>query len=215
MAVTQVVKGKRKCIPTPHHKTQYKSAYSHASWKARYEQYLTYVLAEVGYESVQEAPPEPSKGEHETSSHFHHPTMGNLTIIFDHLHRSLVVQLGGLESDSLQTYRRWRGWDKPLSNNNACVGNWLLDTLREFWVKRNVNVSTLSKGDIISFRNNGSKGSGQVTKATVIGRGGAWGRNYFRVTLLEDRGVKKITPAGTEMEVHKDCIIWVESPATT
>ena len=123
---------------------------------------------------------------------------------------STVQLYGNCTDEEVYTYQTWRGHNKPESHNDAHLGNWFLKAIRRDWVEDNrPPIGHIKIGSEIVFSGNPS-GGGQRTRAKVIGRGGSWGRKYFKVKLLEERGVKKIKPIGTIVEVHYDCIFSVK-----
>lgn len=208
MALTQKVNGVRKMIPTPHHKTAYKTKGSRQSWYDRHSKLFTELAEEIGFEVI---PKPASSGE--VGLLLRKSGFGDfqLTLTWDQNGESTVRLYGNCTDDTIYPYRNWRGWEKPRSHNDAHLGNWFLKLVRLDWIADNrTNKSEIKVGDEIVFSGTPG-GGGQRTRAKVIGAGGAWGRNYFKVSLLEERGVKKIKPVGTVMEVHYDCIIHHEN----
>ena len=124
---------------------------------------------------------------------------------------STVRLYGNCTDEEVYTYQTWRGYEKPQSHNDAHLGNWFLKLVRSDWIADDrPNKDEIKLGDEIVFSGTPA-GGGQRTRAKVVGYGGAWGRSYFKVSLLEERGVKKIKPIGTMIEVHYNYIIHHES----
>ena len=205
MTLTQKINGVRKMIPTPHHKTAYKTKGSRQSWYDRHEKLFTEIAEEIGFEVSRETHDEitgvfltlKKKG------------FGNfqLTLRWARDGASTVHLYGNCTDETVYPYQTWRGYKKPRSHNDAHLGNWFLKLVRLDWIADNrPNKSQIKIGDEIVFSGTPA-GGGQRTRAKVRGYGGEWGRNYFKVELLEERGVKKIKRVGTMMEVHYDCII--------
>lgn len=195
--LTQKIKGVRKMRPTPHHKTAYKTNASFKSWYNRHRNLFIQLANELGFEVVPE---------HRRLKLKH--DIGTFAVCFhwDREHSTIEVY-GHHVDETIHTFRHWRGEGKPKSHNDAHLGNWFLKLVREDWIEsRKPEKDIIGAGDIIVFSGSPT-GGGQKTRAKVIDRGGSWGNNYFTVELLEERGVRKIMPVGTVMEVHYDNII--------
>ena len=206
MKLTQKVNGVRKMIPTPHHKTAYKTKGSRQSWYDRHTKLFTDLAEEIGFTVSRQ---------HYTSTQvdvillLRKEGFGdfNLTLRWAKNGMSTVRLYGNCTDSTVCPYQTWRGSLKPQSHNDAHLGNWFLKLVRLDWIESNrPNKSQIKVGDEIVFSGTPA-GGGQRTRAKVAGFGGAWGRNYYKVELLEDRGVKKIKRVGTMMEVHYNCII--------
>ncbi len=206
MTLTQKISGVRKMKPTPHHKTAYKTKGSMQSWYDRHTKLFTDLAEEIGFEVSRQ---------HYTSKQadvrllLRKSGFGDFTLTLKWAKNGLsTVRLYGNCTDStVYPYQTWRGYEKPQSHNDAHLGNWFLKLVRLDWIESNrPNKNQIKVGDEIVFSGTPA-GGGQRTRAKVRGYGGEWGRNYFKVELLEERGVKKIKRVGTMMEVHYDCII--------
>ena len=209
MTLTQKINGVRKMIPTPHHKTAYKTKGSRQSWYDRHIKLFTELAEEIGFEVAQtnRYPKREQAVLVLRKSGFGDFT---LTLTWDQNGQSTVRLYGNCTDETVYPYATWRGHDKPESHNDAHLGNWFLKEIRRDWVEDNrPPIGHIKIGSEIVFSGNPS-GGGQRTRAKVVGRGGSWGRKYFRVRLLEQRGVKKIKPIGTLVEVHYDCIFSVK-----
>lgn len=209
MTLTQKVNGVRKMKPTPHHKTAYKTKGSKQSWYDRHTKLFTDLAEEIGFEVTCGIV---LNGDGRKNLTFKKKGFGEFYLKLEWARggMSTVRLYGNCTDEEVYTYQTWRGHDKPESHNDAHLGNWFLKAIRRDWVEDNrPNKSEIKYGDEIVFSGNPS-GGGQRTRAKVRGFGGSWGRNYFKVELLEERGVKKIKPIGTVVEVHYDCIISVK-----
>ena len=205
MTLTQKINGVRKMIPTPHHKTAYKTKGSEKSWYDRHTKLFTDLAEEIGFEVASKWI---GSGMH-LSLYPVHEGFGNFTLTLKWAKNgeSTVRLYGNCTDDTIYPYQTWRGYEKPQSHNDAHLGNWFLKLVRLDWIADNrPNKSQIKIGDEIVFSGTPA-GGGQRTRAKIIGIGGEWGRNYYKVELLEDRGVKKIKRVGTIMEVHYNCII--------
>ena len=212
MALTQKVNGVRKMIPTPHHKTAYKTKGSRLSWYDRHISLFTDLAEEIGFEVAHT-----KRYVNDTKVILVLRKSGfgdfQLTLTWAKNGMSKVRLYGNCTDDTKYPYRYWRGNGKPQSHNDAHLGNWFLKLVRLDWIADNrPNKSQIKIGDEIVFSGTPA-GGGQRTRAKIIGVGGEWGRNYYKVKLLEDRGVKKIKRVGTMMEVHYNCIIHHTSQA--
>jgi hypothetical protein len=197
MTLTQKINGVRKMKPTPHHKTAYKTNASEQSWLARHRDLFIQLAEEVGFEV----------GVGSRELRLTHD-IGNFTVLF-HWDRewSTIEMYGRCVEDTTRTYHHWRGDAKSKSHNDAHLGNWFLKNVREDWIESNMPpMEQIGPRDEIVFTSTPT-GGGQRTRAKVIERGGKWGNNYFKVELLEERGVRKIKPVGSVVEVHYDCIV--------
>ena len=206
MALTQKINRVRKMIPTPHHKTAYKTKGSEQSWYDRHTKLFTDLAEEIGFSVSRQ---------HYTSTQvdvillLRKEGFGkfNLTLTWAKNGLSTVRLYGNCTDSTVYPYQTWRGYEKPQSHNDAHLGNWFLKLVRLDWIADNrPNKSQIKIGDEIVFSGTPA-GGGQRTRAKIIGFGGAWGRNYYKVELLEERGVKKIKPVGAIVEVHYDCIV--------
>mgnify|MGYP004178706283 CR=1 FL=1 len=205
MALTQKINGVRKMIPTPHHKTAYKTKGSKQSWYDRHIKLFTELAEEIGFEVLYDGYIRWEKA----MLILRKSGFGDftLTLTWAKNGMSTVHLYGNCTDETVYPYATWRGHDKPESHNDAHLGNWFLKLVRLDWIADNrPNKSQIKIGDEIVFSGTPA-GGGQRTRAKVAGFGGAWGRNYYKVELLEDRGVKKIKRVGTMVEVHYDCII--------
>lgn len=210
MTLTQKVNGVRKMKPTPHHKTAYKTKGSRQSWYDRHTKLFTELAEEIGFEVAQT---NRYVNDEKVVLVLRKSGFGDfqLTLTWDQNGESFIRLYGNCTDETVYPYQNWRGGEKPRSHNDAHLGNWFLKLVRLDWIADNrPNKSEIKVGDEIVFSGTPG-GGGQRTRAKVIGAGGAWGRNYYRVELLEERGVKKIKPVGTKMEVHYKCIIHHES----
>ena len=206
MTLTQKVNGVRKMNPTPHHKTAYKTKGSRQSWYDRHIKLFTELAGEIGFEVAQT-----TRLFDGTKAVLVLRKSGfgdfTLTLTWAKNGQSTVRLYGNCTDEEVYTYQTWRGWYKPESHNDAHLGNWFLKLVRLDWIADNrPNIMSIKIGDEVVFSGTPA-GGGQRTRAKVVGYGGAWGRSYFKVELLEDRGVKKIKRVGTMMEVHYNCII--------
>ncbi len=192
-------------IPTPHHKTAYKTKGSKQSWYDRHIKLFTELAEEIGFEVLYDGYIRWEKA----MLILRKSGFGDftLTLTWAKNGMSTVHLYGNCTDETVYPYATWRGHDKPESHNDAHLGNWFLKLVRLDWIADNrPNKSQIKIGDEIVFSGTPA-GGGQRTRAKVAGFGGAWGRNYYKVELLEDRGVKKIKRVGTMVEVHYDCII--------
>ena len=206
MTLTQKINGVRKMIPTPHHKTAYKTKGSMQSWYDRHIKLFTDLAEEIGFKVIPKPAIELSG---EVDLVLRKEGFGDffLTLTWAKDGASTVSLYGNCTNSITYPYQTWRGHDKPQSHNDAHLGNWFLKLVRLDWVSDNrPNKNEIKLGDEIVFSGTPA-GGGQRTRAKVIGAGGAWGRNYYRVELLEERGVKKIKRVGSMVEVHYDCIV--------
>jgi hypothetical protein len=206
MTLTQKINGVRKMIPTPHHKTAYKTKGSMQSWYDRHIKLFTDLAEEIGFKVIPKPAIELSG---EVDLLLRKEGFGNFTITLTWAKNgdSTVRLYGNCTDHTVYPYQTWRGHDKPQSHNDAHLGNWFLKLVRLDWVSDNrPNKYQIKIGDEIVFSGTPG-GGGQRTRAKVIGAGGAGGRNYYRVELLEERGVKKIKRVGSMVEVHYDCIV--------
>ena len=211
MTLTQKVNGVRKMIPTPHHKTAYKTKGSEQSWYDRHIKLFTELAEEIGFEVLYDGYLRNEKA----MLILRKSGFGNFTLTLQWAKdgASTVHLFGNCTDETVYTYQTWRGWNKPQSHNDAHLGNWFLKLVRLDWVADNrPNIHQIKVGDEVVFSGTPG-GGGQRTRAKVAGYGGAWGRSYFKVELLEERGVKKIKRVGTMMEVHYNCIIHHKSKA--
>ena len=209
MTLTQKINGVRKMKPTPHHKTAYKTKGSRQSWYDRHTKLFTELAEEIGFDVLVESV---FTG---TMLTLKKKGFGDFTLTLSWSKNGLsTVRLYGNCTDStVYPYQTWRGHEKPESHNDAHLGNWFLKLVRLDWVADNrPNIHQIKVGDEIVFSGTPA-GGGQRTRGKIVGYGGAWGRSYFKVELLEERGVRKIKPVGTVMEVHYDCIVHHESKA--
>ena len=208
MTLTQKVNGVRKMIPTPHHKTAYKTKGSEQSWYDRHEKLFTELAEEIGFEVAQT---NRYVNDEKVVLVLRKSGFGDftLTLTWDQNGESFI-RLYGNCTDRRSTLRK-RGWKKPRSHNDAHLGNWFLKLVRLDWIADNrPNKSEIKYGDEIVFSGTPG-GGGQRTRAKIRGFGGSWGRNYYKVELLVVRGVKNITPGGRVMDVHYNCNIHHES----
>ena len=196
-------------LPTPHHKTAYKTKGSEQSWCDRHIKLFNDLAEEIGFEVECQAlltgPVLTLKKE----------GFGDFTLTLRWAKNGMsTVRLYGNCTDKIvYPYQTWRGHEKPQSHNDAHLGNWFLKLVRSDWITDNrPSKSQIKIGDQIVFSGTPA-GGGQRTRAQIIGFGGSWGRNYYKVELLEERGVKKIKPVGSVVEVHYNCIIHHESRA--
>ena len=206
MTLTQKVNGVRKMNPTPHHKTAYKTKGSMQSWYDRHTKLFTELAEEIGFEVSRQ---HYASKQVDVRLLLRKEGFGNfnLTLTWAKNGLSTVRLYGNCTDSTVYPYQTWRGWNKPQSHNDAHLGNWFLKLVRMDWIEDNrPNKTQIKVGDEIVFSGTPA-GGGQRTRAKVRGYGGAWGRNYFKVELLEERGVKKIKPVGTMVEVHYNCII--------
>lgn len=207
LKLTQKINGVRKMIPTPHHKTAYKTKGSSQSWYDRHIKLFTELAEEIGFEVINN---ECVYLRNEKAMLILRKSgFGDFTLTLTWAKNGLsTVRLYGNCTDStVYPYQTWRGYEKPQSHNDAHLGNWFLKLVRLDWIESNrPNKSQIKVGDEIVFSGTPA-GGGQRTRAKVIGYGGTWGRNYYKVELLEERGVKKIKPVGYKLEVHYNCII--------
>lgn len=211
MTLTQKINGVRKMIPTSHHKTAYKTKGSEQSWYDRHTKLFTNIAEEIGFEVSKETGTLSSFTG--TILNIKKSGFGNfkLTLRWAKGGSSTVRLYGNCTDEEVYTYQTWRGYEKPQSHNDAHLGNWFLKLVRSDWIADNrPNKDEIKLGDEIVFSGTPA-GGGQRTRAKVVGYGGAWGRSYFKVSLLEERGVKKIKPIGTMIEVHYNYIIHHES----
>ena len=207
MTLTKKVNGVRKMKPTPHHKTAYKTKGSRQSWYDRHTKLFTDLAEEIGFEVILLL-----NGPDEVGLNLKKKGFGDFFLKLEWVRggMSTVRLYGNCTDETVYPYATWRGHDKPESHNDAHLGNWFLKEIRRDWVEDNrPPIGHIKIGSEIVFSGNPS-GGGQRTRAKVVGRGGSWGRKYFRVRLLEQRGVKKIKPIGTLVEVHYDCIFSVK-----
>lgn len=209
MTLTQKINGVRKMKPTPHHKTAYKTNASEQSWYDRHTKLFTELAEEIGFDVLVESV--------FTSTMLTLKKKGfgdfTLTLSWSKNGLSTVRLYGNCTDSTVYPYQTWRGHEKPESHNDAHLGNWFLKLVRLDWVADNrPNIHQIQVGDEIVFSGTPA-GGGQRTRGKIVGYGGAWGRSYFKVELLEERGVKKIKRVGTVMEVHYNCIIHHESKA--
>ncbi len=207
MTLTKKVNGVRKMKPTPHHKTAYKTKGSRQSWYDRHTKLFTDLAEEIGFEVILLL-----NGPDEVGLNLKKKGFGDFFLKLEWARggMSTVRLYGNCTDETVYPYATWRGHDKPESHNDAHLGNWFLKEIRRDWVEDNrPPIGHIKIGSEIVFSGNPS-GGGQRTRAKVVGRGGSWGRKYFRVRLLEQRGVKKIKPIGTLVEVHYDCIFSVK-----
>ena len=206
LKLTQKVNGVRKMIPTPHHKTAYKTKGSEQSWYDRHTKLFTDLAEEIGFEVSRQ---HYASQQVDVRLLLRKEGFGNfnLTLRWAKDGASTVRLYGNCTNSTVSPYQTWRGYEKPMSHNDAHLGNWFLKTIRKDWIEdKRPNKSQIRLGDEIVFSGKPS-GGGQRTRAKIIGFGGEWGRNYPKVELLEERGVKKIKPIGTMMEIHYNCII--------
>lgn len=212
MTLTQKINGVRKMIPTPHHKTAYKTKGSRQSWYDRHTKLFTDLAEEIGFEVICGIV---LNGDGRRQLTLKKKGFGDFFLKLEWAKNgmSTVRLYGNCTDETVYPYATWRGHDKPESHNDAHLGNWFLKLVRLDWIADNrPNKSQIKIGDEIVFSGTPA-GGGQRTRAKVAGFGGAWGRNYYKVELLEDRGVKKIKSVGTMMEVHYNCIIHHTSKA--
>ena len=203
MTLTQKINGVRKMIPTPHHKTAYKSKSSAKSWMDRHQTLFTQLGKELGFDVVEDR-----ESVFKTVLLLRKAGFGEfqVTLRWWKDGNSDVQVQGDCTNETVDTYWYWRE-GKPKSHNDAKLGNWFIKLVRQDWVESNrPNIGMIKAGDEIVFSRDPS-GGGQRTKAKILGRGGKWGRSYFKTVLLEERGVKKVWPIGTKMEVHYEHII--------
>ena len=207
MTLTKKINGVRKMIPTPHHKTGYLSKPTAKSWMIRHRTLFTELGKELGFEVTKEKRSDDIKCililRKEGFGEFRVKLQWSKNGFSD------VHVYGNCTSAKTETFNFWRE-GKPQSHNDARLGNWFIKLIRQDWIESNrPNIGTIKSGDEIVFSNDPS-GGGQRTRAKVLSRGGEYGLKYFKVALLEERGVKKIHPVGTVMEVHYENLISVK-----
>ena len=208
MTLTQKINGIRKMIPTPHHKTAYKTKGSMQSWYDRHTKLFTNLAQEIGFEVISN-PIKSRSGEVDLTLRKEGFGEFYLTLKWAKNGLSTVRLYGNCTDDTVYPYQTWRGYKKPESHNDAHLGNWFLKLIRNDWIEDNrPPIGHIKIGSEIIFSDDPT-GGGQRTRAKILSRGGAWGRSYFQVELLEERGVRKIKPVGYKMEVHYEGIIKV------
>ena len=201
MPLTRKLNGTLKMVPTPHHKTAYKSKSSKQSWLTRHKNLFTQLGEEMGF-TVRELT--------DVNIMLEHEDLGNFELIFAWDGEDSKVRVESFHNSTyFSTYQFYRA-NKPRSHNDAQLGNAFIRLVRKNWVERTKPALVyIEVGDEILFSSDPA-GAGQRTRAEVIGKGGEYGRNYLRIKTLEPRGVRKIRPAGTVWEVHYENIISVK-----
>lgn len=202
MPLTRKLNGTLKMVPTPHHKTAYKSKSSEQSWLTRHKNLFTQLGQEMGF-TVKELT--------DVNIMLEHEALGNFELVFSWSYENPNVRVLSLHnSQILYTFTQWRGSGKPRSHNDGQLGNQFIKIVRKNWVERTKPpLNLIEVGDEVVFSSDPS-GAGQHTRAEVIGKGGEGGRKCLRVKTLEPRGVRKIRPAGTVWEIHYENIISVK-----
>lgn len=170
-------KGERRCRPTPHHKTQYKTTPD--KWRARFSAYLEGLLHELGYQvSLQEGRlhavdnrDDEMKDITLTLNPAPHGEAGGT------IELSRADLLGSVQSmGSFQTWGRWRGYLKQPSHQNSAVGNQILASLRGVWQQDNYPVQSIPAGAKVTVRWQGLHSTAKTYQGIVQERMVARGR---------------------------------------
>ena len=176
--------------PTPHHKTAYVS--SPASWLKRHMDLFKEVGKELGFECTAFA----------DIISFSHSKMDLDFQVFFYDKMRIIKVIGNFIEGEINTYKKWRGEDKPASHNDGKLGNWFILLIRKAWVDKNRPKRwELSLGDEILFSSNPASGA-ERTRAIID-----WvdtPSNNFLVVSQEQRGVN---PPFTEISIKYEHII--------
>ena len=211
---THKVNGVLKMVPTPHHKTAYRSRSTCYTWYKRHFELFCKIGEDMGFTLSRHGAdiinkPEDLVGFYLQLESFQ---LGVFKVEFNWAPNgaSWVRVVGSHTDETHNTYFHWRE-GKPASHNDGRLGNWFIKLVRLNWVKKNrPSMYKIKIGSEITFSGDPS-GSGQKTRAKVLGKGGEWGKNYLKVELLEERGVRSVLPVGAKMEVHYENIIYVKN----